>query len=324
MENFSFAGWIPILADEIVCFDSKIHVGWFFLRVSDKGPEQYIAYKMEFNNDSGLICKLTIHANESNINFHKKIVNDYGKQKNIVFAQRNQWYDVYSSSNNVLNEISKLDCEVECYPKSGLVISRCLYDKRYSNAFESVSDWRRAIFTILRDFYHVHTHHGKDCDACLNPYGIEEPFDEQKFYDYVWKQYQKKIVLFQQDIALRIQQHATWDTERLKTKNIEEKLHFFENSLSYIQNYRGELIYAKSFLLRFCHSNSLTEKMEESLNRISESFSIKFDYLSVKYETLIDHDSHSLAQNANIFAILAVLIAIGLGVLQIIIALCKS
>ena len=199
-------------------------------------------------------------------------------------------------------------CEVSIDRTTGIILCKVIVKNHLEREIElnevSLNSIQVFFLSIIRDQYHVHFHHNAIADSCLPPVPIPLGLtDMKKIYKIIVSNvehgYRRKFFSFVRNVSHLEQRKMIGKI----LDAVRYVLLYRTEAISRIQDYRGELLFAHSFIKKnFAHSPNPGD-FQEFLNHASESFLIKF-------QTFSDLRNFYLTRIAIIVAVIAAIASI--------------
>ncbi|WP_456328292.1 hypothetical protein [Archaeoglobus sp.] len=261
----TYYGWIPTLAGEEV-FDSLCSE---FVSNSERLPKDLRDAVKDFvRNELGW--------NVGKVFVISKNLFDLKKSNNLIFIQFNTNWRLEKVAivegdfkKLVQENVTTIATANIVFHDKGLVeIVLTSFNRNYKRHNVDQHKVGRQIFRIVRDVYHVHTHH-KHQDVLLEPVCANNP-DEAK--DKLLKQYLKKIVDYHKELKARVDLGFWHYFSIFKYKDAE----------NVILQALGEIIYGESFSEMF-HRNYISrfKRAKDSLQALHNRIKAKYYLFSI-------------------------------------------
>ncbi len=261
MSSFFVSGWLPVLTDFLVL--RRQVEGWHFRQVADRG-KCYVAYKFLFSCSSSSLKVTGLEiCYRDQFNFRERIDVDYHKDSDIE-TRESVFHKYYQNT-----AATMIKCSVNCGKGSGILKIKCSCSKSLSDAQQHAV--AVLVLTLIRDLFHIHFHHPCSADSCLEPIVSRREKSDRKIIECIKEQYRKKAVDFKRQISKIVKHNEKINIFRIFSKNCNQ-------GLAYMENYRGELIYARSFILRCQKKDDAEKSFLTFLDLASDSFKIKYQY----------------------------------------------
>ncbi|WP_457549736.1 hypothetical protein [Archaeoglobus sp.] len=255
-------GWIPTLAGEEI-FDLLCEE---FILSSEKLPENLRDVVKDFIRD-----KLNWSVDVSKVLVISNNLFDLKKSNNLTFLQFNANWRIERIAivegdfkKLVRGEVTIIANAEIVFHDGGLIgIILTSFNRDYEKQNVDQRKVERQIFRIIRDVYHVHTHH-KHQDVLLEPVCAN---DSNEAKDKLLKQYLKKIVDYHKEVKARVDLGFWHYFSIFKYKDAEDTI------LQAI----GEIIYGESFSEIF-HRNHISRfrRAKDSLQTLHNRIKAKY------------------------------------------------
>ncbi len=256
----TYYGWIPTLAGEEI-FDSLCSE---FVSNSERLPEDLRDAVKDFVRNE-------LRWNVGRVFVISKNLFDLKKSNNLIFIQFNANWRIEKIAivegdfkKLVQGNVATIATANIVFHDRGLVeIVLTSFNRDYERHNVDQHKVGRQMFRIVRDVYHVHTHH-KHQDVLLEPVCANNP-DEAK--DKLLKQYLKKIVDYHKEVKARVDLHFWHYFSIFKYKDAED----------IILQASGEIIYGESFSEMF-HRNYISrfKRAKNSLQTLHNRIKAKY------------------------------------------------
>ncbi len=261
MKKFFIAGWLPVLTDKLVLREKKS--GWNFTQTADQG-KCYVAYKFSFDNSTPSIVTGLDLCYRHDLNFSEKFSINY--HKNSDEKKRGEIYNRYYRDSSLSSTVKSTFSYNE---KNGIL-------KIDSSSQQDIDDSQlRSIATLIlalvRDLFHMHFHHSPSADTCLEPIISDSALDYSIIIEKIKEQYRNKFINFKKASSQIVEFNEKINSLAVFSKKSNKDLAFLEN-------YRGELIYAKSFASRCLAKEDGKKSFEDFICQGTDSLEVKYQY----------------------------------------------